>query len=156
MRVDVESDAELLKAYDSFEQSIATAGRQGQDVLDRCINRSLWIAHHYNGRELLVETNGGRFLHVHCHAGKVVWQVLESRPVDLEPCLLDESTIVFRFPSGEEAAWHWREVLDSFRGRPFALAVSDALLFMFWRDGPEYLFNCYRSESDVYLVLGEC
>lgn len=155
MRVDVESDAEQLKAYDSFEQSIATAGRQGQDVLDRCINRSLWKAHHYNGRELLVETDGGRFLHVHCHAGKVVWQVLESRPVGLEPCLLDES-IVFRFPSGEEVVWRWRETLDSFRGRPFALAVSDALLFMFWRDGPEYLFSCYRSQSDLYLVLGEC
>ncbi|WP_337058367.1 hypothetical protein [Pseudomonas sp. USHLN015] len=155
MRVDVESDAEQLKAYDSFEQSIATAGRQGQDVLDRCINRSLWKAHHYNGRELLVETDGGRFLHVHCHAGKVVWQVLESRPVGLEPCLLDE-LIVFRLPSGEEVVWRWREVLGSFCGKPFALAVSDALLFMFWRDGPEYLFSCYRSQSDLYLVLGEC
>ncbi|MCO7558006.1 hypothetical protein [Metapseudomonas otitidis] len=77
-----------------------------------------------------------------------------SRLFGLEPCLLDES-IVFRFPCGEEVVWRWREVLGSFRGKPFALAVSDALLFMFWRDGPEYLFRCYRSENDVYLVLGE-
>lgn len=157
MPIDVEFCAVGLHAYGSFEEGVSTVSSEGQEGLDHSINGRVWMDHQYNGRELLIETEDGRFLLVHCQGGTVAWRVGRAKPNHLELRVPPfEETVFFRLPSGEVVPWAWHKVLSGFRGKPFALVVSDSLLFMFWRGGPEYLFCCYRSEGEHYLVLSEC
>lgn len=141
--------------YDSFEETAQASHKKNEEIANAGINGKVFLSYEFNGTELVIETDNSNFLYILSDNGSITWRAGTSRPSIVHRTLEDKT--IFQLPSGRKISWSWKETLDKFIGKQFAISSSDQDLFIFWRGGAEHKISLLKSISsnDFYLILSE-
>ncbi|WP_431483491.1 hypothetical protein [Pseudomonas solani] len=142
------------REYNSFEESIQASEKREKNISEEKINGQLFKDYEFNGEELIIETENNYYLHISPRYEAISWKISTSRP-SIEQKKIS-TQIIFQLPSGEKIPWNWKEKLDAFLGKQFAISASDQDLFIFYRNGEENIFSLLKdSTNQHYLLLSE-
>lgn len=148
-----------LKEHRSFDKAVHAAMSQNIDSRRaKCelINGKKVLDYQFDGEYLVVHFNNEKYLIISSGENKIIWDVVSTKPqVGTQ---IDYEDVYFEFSSGNQAAWDWKNVLDSFVGEQVAISPSDQYLFIFTKDGKEYMIDSLISEKnpeDRFLFISE-
>ncbi|MCP1626947.1 hypothetical protein [Pseudomonas nitroreducens] len=144
-----------LKECGSFGETVQAAQQKNKEIDASGINGKIFHQYAFNGRELVIDAGDNTYLHIFSDNGIVKWEV-QSTPLSINALSLNER-IAFRIPSGAVIPWSWKETLEEFQGKQFAISASDQHLFLFWRGGKEHMISLLRNTSndEIYMLIDE-
>ncbi|OHX38157.1 hypothetical protein BJL95_23400 [Methylomonas sp. LWB] len=122
------------------------------------INGRIVESYQFNGELLVIGFDNGKFLTIYPEENKIGWNVVSEWPMVTGKYENEYENIYFKFPGGEEVLWNWKDILDSFVGKQVAISVSDQFLFIFTRDGVEYMFDVLldvNNKNSRFLFLSQ-
>ncbi|WP_315809005.1 hypothetical protein [Pseudomonas sp. C9-3] len=144
-----------IKEHNSFAASAHENRQINKEIDVSGINGKIFNHYSFNGTELVVCTDDSTYLHIFSVGEGVNWEVRSTSPSINERSSSEE--ITFRLPSGTEIPWNWKETLDGFLGKQFAISASDQNLFLFWRGGEEHMISLLKnmSNDEIYMLINE-
>lgn len=134
--------------YNSMSEAVAAA-KQKENVykvkLD-LINGKVLKGYQFNGSTLVLFFANDLYAVIAPGQNAVNFDVVPHKPrIDV---LSGEQDIYLELPCGTRIVWDWNKILDNFMGKQIAVSPSDQVLFIFARDGDEYLITFYVEYDD--------
>lgn len=149
-----------IRAYEDKSLSDAVTVSIDKDGLNKpkfdLINGRKAVRYKFNGFKLVITFENGMYLIVSPGDNLIEWDI-----VSVEPEIGNEEdlqNIFFEFENGNKISWDWKRILDSFIGKQVAISPSKQYLFIFAKDGDEYMFDAYKdfkNKNVQYLVISE-
>lgn len=144
-----------LKEHDSFGESVQAAQQKNKEIEASGINGKIFNQYSFSGRELVISTGDSTYLRIFSEDEIVKWEV-QSTPLSISTLSPAEKT-TFQLPNGTVIPWNWKQTLDEFLGKQFAISASDQNLFLFWRGGEEHMISLLKNTSndEIYMLINE-
>jgi hypothetical protein len=144
-----------LNEHGSFGETVQAAQQKNKEIEASGINGKIFKQYSFNGRELVISTADHTYLRIFSEDEIVKWEV-RSTPVSIGS-LSPEEKVAFQLPNGTMIPWSWKETLDEFPGKQFAISASDQHLFLFWRGGEEHMISLLKSTSngEIYMLINK-
>jgi hypothetical protein len=147
-------------AYASISEAISVSKSICASRKMKCesINGHIVHSYQFNGVFLVLSFDNGKYLIVFPGKEQIEWDVVADKPEMIGQINSCDSDTIFELPNGVQIVWNWKETLDTFVGRQVAISPSDQFLFIFYREGPEYIFTSLVDKKDTnrqYLLLSE-
>lgn len=139
--------------YNSMSEAVAAA-KQKENLykakLD-LINGKVLKSYQFSGSELVLFFGNDLYAVISPGQNAINLDVVPSKPrVDV---ILGEQDVYLELPSGTKIVWDWKMVLDNFIGKQIAVSPSDQVLFVFARDGAEFLITFYVEYDNPHKQL---
>ncbi|MES9853141.1 MAG: hypothetical protein ABW170_15090 [Candidatus Thiodiazotropha sp. L084R] len=149
------------KAYSTMSEALlASDGNEQTSSSDKChlINGHVVLDYEFDGTCLIIHFDNGKYLTVLPGSEKIEWDVVNNKPDNIVTVGQSNDGIMFELSNGEKFKWNWREILNSFIGKQIAISPSEQYLFIFSREGSEYVFSSLLDEENInkqYLMISE-
>jgi len=148
----------IAKEHNSFSEAVTTGQSISPEESSDLINGQRVVQYWFTGTDLIIGFENGYYLMATPGDNKISWSVSSYRPEVKEQVLTTENNVNFELPSGSKISWKWKQVLDSFIGKQFAIAPGDQYLFFHVRDMGEYMLDVFINNTDPavkYLLISE-
>ena len=119
------------------------------------INKQVVTGYQFDGRLLVLSYENNLHLIISPTEELIEWKIVSKIP---EIGKVTKGTIYFELSSEIRFLWNWREILDNFIGKQIIIAPSDQYLFIYEKNGVEFMFSYYINTEDAdeqYLSIGE-
>jgi hypothetical protein len=151
----------LPKAYSTMSEALL-ASKEATEASskEKCnvINGHVVLDYEFDGTCLIIHFYNGKYLIIHPGSEKIEWDVLKNKPNNILNSNQSNEGITFELSNGEKFPWNWKEILNGFIGKQIAISPSDQYLFIFSREGPEYMFYSLIDDENSkkqYLMISE-
>lgn len=142
--------------FHSFAESVSASNQKNSKQSEAWkINGKIVRSYKFNGKSLVIEFNNDKLLAIYPRKKSVTWDVLEkSLPLNTRPM---ETTFLFEI-KGKILDFNWSSILDGFIGKQVAISPSDQYLFIFSKEGPEYIIDILfdiENPEEKFLFISE-
>jgi len=120
------------------------------------INGRIAVRYKFDGTKLVIAFENGMYLTILPGNNLIEWDIVSVEPeIGNEE---DRQNIYLEIQNGNKILWDWKRILDSLVGKQVAISPSKQYLFIFAKDGDEYMFDAYKDIKNPnvqYLVISE-
>ncbi len=119
------------------------------------INKQVVTGYQFDGIFLVISFENNLHLTVSPSEDRIKWNVVTEKP-NIGTVPLEK--VYFELSSGVKFLWNWQSILNNFVGKQIIIAPSDQYLFIYRKDGIEFMFSYYvntENSDDQYLSISE-
>ncbi len=127
--------------FNSLSETVEAAAKikELKKLKIESINGKTVTDYQFNGTVLIVSFNNGQWLIISPGEKLINWDVVSIKPIMMGEII--EQNIHFQLTNGNKILWDWKTILDGFLGKQVVISPSDQYLFIFSRNGDEYMFD---------------
>lgn len=143
--------------HSSFTEAIKSAKIESdarKSELELITNQVV-TGYQFDGVLLVISFGNNQHLTVSPGEDLIKWKVVSEKT---EVDTVTHGTTYFELSNGDRFLWNWKEILDSFVGKQIIIAPSDQYLFIYEKNGIEFMFSYYVNVDNFeeqYLSIGE-
>ncbi|MDH1262929.1 hypothetical protein [Pseudomonas sp. GD03944] len=157
MRKTIKADFLLTPiGYNSFSEALsASAQKNSAHSKEVEINGRIVCNYAFNGKSLAIEFDNHKYLLIYPGKNSVNWDVVEKKP--FIESLHHGCDLLFDI-KGKLFDLEWTKILNGFIGKQVAISLSDQYLFIFSKNGVEYMINIIfdvENQEEKFLFISE-